>query len=188
MPLKVHNNSKNPDDFEINPQLAKHYFDKLIDDAIPDNVGAAMVPGDELKTIDFSKTVDSDTISTLLPQVNGFANRMLMTYVTNPCRVKHFEVSVYTVDAKAEQLLSSCQYSFANRLAYNTCLGISEKSTLSMLYFENEVLKLPSKMIYPLSSSFPSNGVIADTDLVTGGRPQKDDSDLGESGDRMRNK
>ena len=226
LPLKTISGSKDVDDFEINPDTAKPYFDKLIQTGvIPENVSAAMVPGDELKVIDFSSNADGEitsvekatnqvlqtagggavinsnkitstaafnawlksetefAISTLMPQINGFVNRMLEMRINKPCKVEHFEISVYTRENKAEELLKSCQYSFANRLAYNTCLGISEKTTLSMLYFENEVLGLPDIMKYPLSSSFTSSG--SDSE---GGAPTKDDSeDIAESTDRMRN-
>lgn len=224
MPLKTISGSKDVDDFEINPSTAKPYFDKLVDTGVvPENVSAAMVPGDELKVIDFSGSADTDTtsvekasnqilqtagggavlnsnkitstaafnawlksetefaISTLIPQVNGFVNRILEMKLASPCKVDHFEISVYTREAKAEELLKSCQYSFANRLAYNTCIGISEKATLAMLYFENEVLDLPGIMKYPLSSSFTTSNTEA-------GAPTKgDNEDISESGERMRN-
>lgn len=225
MPLKTISGSKSVDDFEINPATAKPYFDKLVNtEVIPENVSAAMVPGDELKVIDFSGSADTDTtsvekasnqilqtagggavlnsnkitstaafnawlkaetefaISTLMPQVNGFVNRILQLKLSTPCKVDHFEISVYTKEAKAEELLKSCQYSFANRLAYNTCIGISEKATLAMLYFENEVLDLPNIMKYPLSSSFTTSS------NSEGGAPTKgDNEDTAESTERMRN-
>lgn len=224
MPLKILSGSKDPDNFEINPAIAKEYFDKLIEDAVPNNVGAAMVPGDELKVIDFQKTVDSDTnsvekssnqilqtagggavinannitsnaafnawlkyetefaMSTLMPQVNGFVNRMLTYSISKPAKVEHFEVSIYTKDDLADKLLNSCEYSYPNRIAYNTLLGISERETLAMLYFENEVLDLPNKMKYPLMSSHTTSG------KEDGGAPTKDASQLSPEGDRSRNR
>ena len=223
LPLKILSGSKDPDNFEINPALAEKYFNKLIDDAIPENVGAAMVPGDKLEVIDFQKTVDSDTnsvekssnqilqtagggavinannitsnaafnawlksetefaMSTLMPQINGFVNRMIGYSVKNHAKVEHFEVSIYTKNELAESLLKSCQYSYSNRIAYNTLLGISEKETLAMLYFENEVLDLPNKMKYPLSSSY----TLTDNE---GGREQIPDDQLSPEGDRTRNR
>ena len=226
LPMKTKSSTSNINDFEIDPSLSHTYFKKLLDNALPDGVAGAMVPGDELKVIDFSKTVDSDTnsveqssnqilqtagggavinankitssaafkawlksetnfaLSTLLPQVDGFANRFLSYKVSNPSKVKHFEVSVYTKEEFAESLLKSCQYSFANRLAYNTCLGMSEKDTLALAFLENEVLDLPNLMSHPLSSSFTQSG----TDPDDVGAPTKDDDEITESGDRMRNK
>lgn len=233
LPMKVLSGSKDSDNFEVTPDISLQYFDRMLDGgAIPEGVGAAIIPGDELKYIDFSKSVDSDTnsvekatnqvlqtsgggavinasnisstaafnawlraesefaTSTLLPQINGFINRMLRLRVSDPCKVDCFEVTVYTKNELAENLLKSCQYSYANRIAYNTCLGISEKETLAELFFENEVLDLPSIMKFPLSSSFTQSVGETDdgyTSEVGQGRPQKDDDELSESGDRMRN-
>lgn len=232
LPMKVHSTSTDVDSFVISPDLSHKYFQKLTDEALPDGVAGAMVPGDELKVIDFAKTVDSDVnsveqasnqilqtagggavinankitssaafkawlksetefaMSTLLPQINGFTNRFLKYKLNNPSRVEHFEVSIYTKDDFAEQLLKSCQYSFANRLAYNTLLGFSEKDTLAMAFFENDVLGLPDIMRYPLQSSYTQGGNTEDgyTSETGQGAPKKDDDDLTESGDRMRNK
>ena len=60
LPLKVLNSSKVSDDFEITPDLAIDYF-KAASDAIPDDVSTAVIPGDELKTIDFTDSVSQDT-------------------------------------------------------------------------------------------------------------------------------
>ena len=231
MPMKVLSGSKSSDNFEVTPDLAITYFNRMIDDgAVPDGVAGAVIPGEELKTIDFSKTVDSDTssvelatnqilqtagggavinsnnitstaafnawlksetefaTSTLLPQITGWTNRMIASKVSNPAKVGYLPVSVYTREDYAGSLLTSCQYSFANRLAYNTCLGISEKETLAMLYFENEVLKLPESMKFPLSSSFTQSGAEDGyTSEIGQGAPTKKDSEISESGDRMRN-
>lgn len=85
-------------------------------------------------------------------------------------------------------MLKSAQYSYPNRLAYNTCLGITERETLAMLYFENEVLKLPELMKYPLSSSFTSSGTEDGyTSEVGQGAPKKDAGDLTNKGDESRN-
>lgn len=126
-------------------------------------------------------------LSSLLPQINGFTNRMLSYDVSgDPCHVEHFEVSVYTKDELAEKLLESNQYSYPNRLAYNTLLGISEKETLAMLYFENTVLGLPDTMRYPLSSSFTSTGE-GETGEIGQGRPEVEPIELSPSGERSRN-
>lgn len=60
LPLPVMNSAKNPDEFEITPDLAIDYFKIAADEAIPDGVSTAVIPGDELKTIDFSDSVTDD--------------------------------------------------------------------------------------------------------------------------------
>lgn len=61
MPLKTLSAAKNADDFEVTPDLAIDYFKILTDSAIPDGVSSGVIPGDELKTIDFSDTVSQET-------------------------------------------------------------------------------------------------------------------------------
>lgn len=232
LPLKVLSGAKQSDEFEVTPDISMNYFQRMIDEgAIPDGVGAGVIPGDELKTIDFSKTVDSDTnsveqasnqilqaagggavinssritstaafnawlksetqfaLATLMPQVNGFVNRMLSFKLNNPAKVEHFMVSVYTKKDLADQMLESCQYGYPNKIAYNTLLGVSEKETLGQIFLEEDILELHDRMKYPLSSSFTQSSSDDDYTPETGqGAPTKDPEDLSESGDRMRNK
>ena len=75
MPMEVLSGARNADDFEISPDLASQYFQRMIDTGqIPDNVGKAVIPGKELKTIDFEKSVDKDTNS-----VEISSNQILQT-------------------------------------------------------------------------------------------------------------
>lgn len=73
MPLKVLSGTKESDDFEVSPDIAKDYFSSLLN-AIPDNVAGAMVPGDELKVIDFDNTNDKEVNS-----VEVASNQILQT-------------------------------------------------------------------------------------------------------------
>ena len=60
LPLPVMSGAKNPDEFEITPDLAIDYFKIAADNAIPSGVSSAVIPGKELKTIDFSDNVSED--------------------------------------------------------------------------------------------------------------------------------
>lgn len=224
LPMKVLQGAKLADDFEISPDLTYEYFQKMVKDALPDYVSAAMVPGDGLDVINFADSAaDKDVdryeqsqntilstagggavintnnlnsnaaleawliaetefaISSLLPELEGFVNMQLnFDLGDNACKVKFFEVSVYTKDKLKKDLLESCQYSFSNRLAYNTLNGVAEKDTLAMMALEEEVLKLHEKMIYPLQSSYTQSENSA-------GRPQSPDEELSPSGERSRN-
>ena len=77
-------------------------------------------------------------------------------------------------------MLESCQYGYNNKIAYNTLLGFSERETMAQIYFEEEVLELHEKMIYPLSSSFVQSG--------NNGAPIKDDDEISDEGDKSRDK
>ena len=141
-------------------------------------------------TAAFNAWLKSETdfaISSLIGQVDGFANRMLSYDVSNPCKVKHFEISEYTKEDFRKAFLESNQYSFMSRLALGTLYGMSERATLASIHFEQEVLGLQNLMIYPLQSSYTQSTTTDGTDPVTGGRPEIDDSELTDSGDRSRN-
>lgn len=130
------------------------------------------------------KAESAFAISTLIGQIQGFTNRMLSYDVSGTaCKVKFFEVTIYTKQELAENLLKACQYSFSDRLAYNACIGISEKETLAMEYFEVNVLKLPELMNHPLVSSFTQSG----DPSAEAGRPPTPDDELTDSGERSRN-
>ncbi len=148
-------------------------------------LNSAMIGSSEaFKT--WCKSETEFAMSSLIGQVDGFTNRMLSYDVSNPCQVKHFEVSIYTKDDFRKSLLEACQYSFSYRLALGTLYGMSERNTLALLHFEQETLGLQNLMINPLQSSYTSSGEI-ETDPVTGGRPEKDVGDLSPSGERSRN-
>lgn len=127
-------------------------------------------------------------ISSLLPQIEGFTNRMLSYDVSGePARVKYFEVSVYTKDDYAEKLLKAGQYSFSTRCAYMTLLGYSEMDALAMEYLENQVLNLPNLMNHPLNSSFTQSGE-SEQGKVGQGRDSLPDDQITTDGDRSRNR
>ena len=124
-------------------------------------------------------------ISSLLPQVEGFTNRLLVQELGDKrCKVKYFEVSVYTKKDLSDQLLSSAQYSFSTRLAYMTTLGIAEKDVLAMEHLENQILNLNTLMNHPLQSSYTTAGEQGGEEV---GRPQTPDDELTDSGERSRN-
>lgn len=106
-------------------------------------------------------------ISSLLPQTEAFVNRKLGYLCSNPCKVKFFPISVYTREKFKEDLLKGGQYSLPVKLAYMGVSGLSELDSISLLYLENEVLKLQENMIYPLHSSF----TVSADDPTNTGRP-----------------
>ena len=73
LPLKVLSGSKESDDFQISPDIAADYFDRLLK-AIPQNVAAGIVPGDKLEVVDFDNTNDKEVNS-----VETASNQILQT-------------------------------------------------------------------------------------------------------------
>lgn len=75
MPMEVLNGASIADDFAISPDLSLEYLQRMIDaNQIPENVSVGAIPGKELKTIDFEKSVDKDTNS-----VEISSNQILQT-------------------------------------------------------------------------------------------------------------
>lgn len=60
LPLSTLNSAKASDDWKVSPDLAIDYFKIAADKAIPEGVSSAVIPGDELKTIEFSDNVSED--------------------------------------------------------------------------------------------------------------------------------
>ena len=73
LPLRVLSSTKESDDFEVSPDIAADYFDRLLK-AIPSNVAAGIVPGDKLEVIDFDNTNDKEVNS-----VETASNQILQT-------------------------------------------------------------------------------------------------------------
>ena len=137
-------------------------------------------------TTAFNAAVKSDTeyaISTLLPQIEGWVNRFISYQVSNPSKVKFFEVSEYTRKELKEDLLKSGQYGLPNSLAINSLDGMSELDTLALNFLENDCLNLHEKFI-PMSSSYTQSGSAIDNI----GRPKESDNTITDDGEASRDK
>lgn len=91
-------------------------------------------------------------ISSLLGQIQGWVNRILSYHVSNPAKVKFFNVSIHTKDVLKESMQKDMQYGFPNVIALNSLNGFSEMDTLALNYLETDVLNLKDKF-KPLTSA-----------------------------------
>lgn len=224
--LETINSSKDPDDWKISPDIVIEYFNRMINEALPDYTSAAIIPGkiDQISfnndkatdtnkiakstetlfnsagggqvlnsatisgTTAFNAAIKADTelaISMLLPQTQGWVNRFLGYWVSNPSKVKFFEVSAYTKDEFKKNLLEAAQYGLSTKLAYNTLNSFSEMDTLALNFLEEEVLHLSDKLI-PLQSSYTQSG--NDNSSGKDGAPTKDDTTITDDGEASREK
>ena len=60
LPLDTITSAKDSDEFKVSPDLAVQYFNKILDDALPKYVSGGVIPGAELKTIDFAQNAEDD--------------------------------------------------------------------------------------------------------------------------------
>ena len=119
------------------------------------------------------------SISTLIPQIELIVNRLLKSWLSNPCRIRFFDVSIYQKDDFKKTILESCQNGFSNKLLYNSLNGVTEKDTLAMNFLEESCLNLSEKF-KPLNTSYTQSG-----NNQSGGQT-KDQSDLTDAGLRTR--
>lgn len=117
------------------------------------------------------------SISSLLPQIERFVNRILGFYMKKPAIVKFFKVSAFDVDKLRDDLLEGAQYGLPNQLAVNTLNQISENNTMRLNYLEQEVLKI-GELFKPMNSSYTSS--------YRDGTSEKDESELTDEGERTR--
>ena len=130
----------------------------------------------------FRSATRADTefaISALLGQIQGWINRMLGYQVSNPAKVKFFEVSAYTKDEFKASLQKDLQYDATKILAINALNGINELDTLSLAFLGNDILDLPNRFKVLTSantvSSKESGGQEKpDTELTDAGSETKD--------------
>lgn len=57
--METLNGTNEPDDWKVNPQIMIEYFDRMLNEALPDYVSAAIVPG-KLKEISFPNDASTD--------------------------------------------------------------------------------------------------------------------------------
>lgn len=120
-------------------------------------------------------------ISSLLGQINGWTNRMLSYLVSNPAKVKFFEVSSYTKDAFKESLQKDLNYGFVSALAINSLNGFSELDTLALNFLERDVLQLDKKFV-PLQTASTQSG------KGEVGAPEKSDTEISDEGSETKDK
>ena len=118
----------------------------------------------------------------LLPQINGWFNRILPFAVSNPSKIKFFDTGRFSKDSFRKELLENAQYSLPTKLAIMTMSGFDELDSLSLNHLEDNILKLGERFSSPLKSSHTSTG------NDEGGRPVSDDGDLTDDGEASRDK
>lgn len=130
----------------------------------------------------FRAATHADTelaISPLIGQIQGWVNRMLSYLVSDPARVKFFEVSAYTKDAFKESLQKDLNYGFVSSLAINSLNGFSELDTLALNYLEKDILNLNERFV-PLKTASTQSG---DNE---GGAPEKSDTQISDEGSKTK--
>ena len=122
------------------------------------------------------------SIKPLLAQIEARVNRFL-DYVLpdNGMRVKYLPVTPYFKEEAIKQVKEACSLGLPMKMQYASLMGMSPLDMNSMLYLENDILKLQDKLI-PMESTYTQSG-----DKESGGQT-KDDGDLSDAGAETRDK
>lgn len=113
------------------------------------------------------------SIKPLLAQIEARVNRFL-DYVLpdNGMRVKYLPITPYFKDEAIKQVKEACSLGLPMKTTYAVLMGMSPLDMNSMIYLENDLLKLQDKMI-PMQSTYTQTA-----GGNTGGAPEKDLVDM----------
>ena len=137
--------------------------------------GAMLLSSNITNSTAYNYAVKADTLwvtSPLLPQFEGWLNRILPYVVSNPSRVKFIQTGRLTTEDTRKELLEDSQYGLPAKLAVMALDGVDPLSTLSLNHLEEDILGLANKFDKPLSSSFTSSST---------GRPADENSGTSEN-------
>lgn len=158
--------------FDNDQATDSNKIEKATTNVLNSSGGSQILNSSSIKgTTAFNAAIRSDAefaISMLLPQIEAWVNRFISYHISNPSKVKFFEVSVYTKEAFKDSLRTDGQYGLPLKLALNTLNGFSELDTLSLNYLEENCLKLSEKFV-PFNSSYTQSG-----DKQSGGQTKDD--------------
>lgn len=120
--------------------------------------------------------------ATLLPQIEGWTNRIIKLNVSNPSKVLFYKTGQYTKSNLRKELLEDATYGLPSKLGVMSLEGYTPTDMLAMSHLENDILKLGDRFNEPLSSSFTQSG---DSSQAKGA-PEKDPDQLTDQGSRSR--
>jgi hypothetical protein len=133
-----------------------------------------------------SITVDESEVFLLHRQIERIVNLKIKNEVKGnfKFRLRILDNTIFNRKENTENLLKNAQFGLPVKSMLCASLGLSPSATLSLAYFENEVLGL-TDMFIPLSSSHTQSS----KDLTNeGGRPPKSEDELSEKGEETRNR
>ena len=164
-------------DASKNYEFLQTYYDQFFDDA---GLSAEMFNSTTSGAMEYSEIKDEAFMSDLRRQVEVWFNYFLSTI----CRKKivkntnfvfsYLQTSYKNREKMIDSYLKGAQFGFS-KLAPQIAMGVKQRYIESLVYFENDVLELDTKLV-PLQSSHTQSG--ADSKTAEGVSPTKKDSDV----------
>lgn len=101
--LKTITGSKVPDDYEVSPQVAVEYANRLIEEALPDYASFGIVPGtDDLGVIDFSNSDKASETNKVLKATKAVLNTSGGAQILNSAEITGTTAFMATIKADTE--------------------------------------------------------------------------------------
>ena len=114
----------------------------------------------------------------ILPQVAAFINeRIKMEYPNTSAYISFIDVTTYTKDERIKTIKDAAALGLPVKQEYMTLLGYNPLESISSDWIETKLGLAVDRFTHPLVSSYTQSGA-----SDTGGAPEKDDSDLTDSG------
>lgn len=127
-----------------------------------------------------SNSIDSSILFKLYRQFERWLNRRIKNKYNNQFTVNLIDVTTHNSQEMIDSYLKQAQFGSPVKMYLAALSGISQSNERGMVFLENNILNL-SEEWKPLNSSHVQNDSTSDS-----GRPEVDDGDLSESGDKTR--
>ena len=165
-------------DASKNYDFLQTYYDQFFDDA---GVSAELFNSTTAGTLEYAEVKDEAFMSDLRHQVEVWFNYFLNTICNKKVSkntkfvFSFLETSYKNREKMIDSYLKGAQYGFS-KLAPQIAMGVRQRFIESLVYFENDVLDLDTKLV-PLQSSHTMSGNAEAA--VKGVSPTNKDSDVG---------
>lgn len=128
----------------------------------------------------YSIATDEAIIFKLNRQIERWITRKFSKKFNGAFKVQLLDATVFNKNDLIDQLLKLAQYGIPTTVQISALVGMNQADLIGMNFIENDILDISNTFI-PLSSSHTQTN-----DGNTGGRPQTNDEDLTESGQKTR--
>ena len=165
-------------DASKNYDFLQTYYDQFFDDA---GISAELFNSTSAGTLEYAEIKDEAFMADLRKQVEVWFNYFLNTICSKKVSkntkfvFSYLETSYKNREKMIDSYLKGAQYGFS-KLAPQIAMGVRQRFIESLVYFENDVLDLDTKLV-PLQSSHTMSGKADAT--VKGVTPTSKDSDVG---------
>lgn len=165
-------------DASKNYEFLQTYYDQFFDDA---GISAELFNSTSAGTLEYAEIKDEAFMADLRKQLENWFNYFLNTICNKKVSkntkfvFSYLETSYKNREKMIDSYLKGAQYGFS-KLAPQIAMGVRQRFIESLVYFENDVLDLDTKLV-PLQSSHTQSGKAEAA--IKGVTPTEKDSDVG---------